>query len=246
MCADSGHPDDLLSSPLPVPQRAAPAPAWETTALSTVPAIADAANAAVLDAAEAASAMSRRAHRDAELVALLQSAATGNASAFEGFYDLTTCYAHTLARRMLNAADVEDVVADAYFQAWRDCRSFDAERGSPVTWLLTIVRSRSLDLLRRRKASPEQAADDATEQSTADAEGAGPPDLLQTIESRTRLHAALLTLSPQERWVLALAYYRELSHREVCEQTGMPLGTVKSLILRAQAKLRAVLAEGRS
>jgi RNA polymerase sigma-70 factor, ECF subfamily len=224
----------------------APEPAWKTTALSSVPAIADAANAAVLDAAEAASATGRRAQRDAELVALLQSSATGNAGAFEHFYDLTTCYAQTLARRMLNAADVDDVVADAYFQAWRDCRSFDAERGSPVTWLLTIVRSRALDLLRRRKASPEQAADDTAGHEPADAESPGPIDLLQTIESRTRLHAALATLSPQERWVLALAYYRELSHREVCEQTGMPLGTVKSLILRAQAKLRALLAEGSS
>jgi RNA polymerase sigma-70 factor (ECF subfamily) len=224
----------------------APAPAWKTTALSSVPAIADAANAAVLDAADAASALGRRAQRDAELVALLQSSATGNAGAFERFYDLTTCYAQTLARRMLNAADVDDVVADAYFQAWRDCRSFDAERGSPVTWLLTIVRSRALDLLRRRKASPEQAADDTAGHEPADAESPGPIDLLQTIESRTRLHAALATLSPQERWVLALAYYRELSHREVCEQTGMPLGTVKSLILRAQAKLRALLAEGGS
>jgi RNA polymerase sigma-70 factor (ECF subfamily) len=57
------------------------------------------------------------------------------------------------------------------------------------------------------------------------------------------VHAALARLSPNERWVLGLAYYADLSHREICAQTALPLGTVKSLILRAQAKLREQLAD---
>ncbi|TMH10511.1 MAG: sigma-70 family RNA polymerase sigma factor, partial [Betaproteobacteria bacterium] len=169
----------------------------------------------------------RHSERDAQLVALLQAAASGNATAFESVYDLTVAYAEALARRMLPSADVDDVVADAYFQAWRDARQFDAERGSPVTWLLTILRSRALDLLRHRKASPEVVAGD--EDTSHACEAAGPPDLLASVEAHSRLHRALSALSAQERWVLGLAYYRELSHREVSEQTGLPLGSVKSL-----------------
>ena len=191
--------------------------------------------------APARAVLAARGERDAELVTLLQAAAAGNASAFERVYDLSVAHAHALARRIVPSADVEDVVADAYFQAWRDAGEFDAQRGSPVTWLLTIVRSRALDLLRRHRASPEVAAADDADGHPADS--AGPPDLLDGVQAQCRLHRALAALSAQERWVLGLAYYREMSHREVSEATGLPLGSVKSLILRAQAKLRAVLAE---
>jgi len=187
-----------------------------------------------------------RTARDAQLADWLAAAAGGDAAAFERYYDVTLAFAHTLARRMLPAADVEDVIADAYVQAWSDVRRFDPARGSPVTWLLMIVRSRALDLLRRRKAAPEVAAAAETPGSPGDnapSESPGPADLLDGIEAESRLHGALRALSAQERWVLGLAYYRELTHREVSEQTGLPLGTVKSLILRAQAKLRALLGE---
>lgn len=76
-------------------------------------------------------------------------------------------------------------------------------------------------------------------------DGLGPDELMSGMQSGGRLHGALAQLSSNERWVLGLAYYRELSHREICEQTGLPLGTVKSLILRAQAKLREQLATTR-
>ncbi|WP_331647445.1 RNA polymerase sigma factor [Piscinibacter sp.] len=185
--------------------------------------------------------LAARGERDAELVTLLRAAAAGNASAFERVYDLSVAHAHALARRIVPSADVEDVVADAYFQAWRDAGEFNAQRGSPVTWLLTIVRSRALDLLRRHKASPEVAGTDCADGRSADS--AGPPDLLAGVQAHSRLHRALAELSAQERWVLGLAYYREMSHREVSDATGLPLGSVKSLILRAQSKLRAALAE---
>ena len=192
-----------------------------------------------------ASAAHARAERDAELARLLRAAAGGNATAFEHFYDATIGYAQALARRMLPAADVDDVVADAYLQTWRTAAGFDAGRGSAVTWLLTIVRSRAIDLLRHRVASPEVAGADhpGSGEDTRPADAPGPPDLLAGVQAHSRLHAALCTLSPQERSVLCLAYYRDLTHREVSDETGLPLGTVKSLILRAQAKLRARLAE---
>ncbi len=184
---------------------------------------------------------SDRAERDALLAGLLTEAAAGKTTAFEAFYDTTIGYARALARRMVKASDLDDLLADAYFQAWREAARFDVQRGSAVTWLLTLVRSRALDLLRRQRASHEVEADTESMSETA-SERPGPDELLSGTQADTRLHAALTLLSSHERWVLGLAYYAELTHREICEQTGLPLGTVKSLILRAQTRLRDQLA----
>jgi RNA polymerase sigma-70 factor (ECF subfamily) len=182
-----------------------------------------------------------RGERDARLAGLLVEAAAGQTTAFEAFYDATFGYARALARRMVRPSDLDDLLADAYFQAWREAARFDVGRGSAVTWLLTLVRSRALDLLRRQRASHQVEAETDTPPDAA-SELPGPEELVSGTETGTRLHAALAQLSPNERWVLGLAYYADLSHREICERTGLPLGTVKSLILRAQAKLRERLA----
>ena len=176
-----------------------------------------------------------RSARDERLAALLTEAAAGSAKAFESFYDATFGYAQALGRRLLRGDDLEDLLAEAYFQAWRSVASFDLERGSAVTWLLTIVRSRALDQLRRQQASPVQACEDVPEVA---AEQTLPEDLLAAFEHRSALREALAELSTQERWVLGLAYWRELSHAAIATESGLPLGTVKSLILRAQNKLR--------
>jgi len=183
-----------------------------------------------------------RVRRDAELASLVQAAADGDCTAFEAFYDRTLGYAQAVAGRMLHGADLEDLLADAYFEAWRCAARFDAARGSAVTWLLTIVRSRSLDQLRHRAARPETADAEAAD-LRAD-EGADPVDALWRRQSGQRLHAALAGLDARERWTLGLAYFHDRSHSEIAAITGMPLGTVKSLLSRAQAKLRQMLGAG--
>jgi RNA polymerase sigma-70 factor, ECF subfamily len=179
-----------------------------------------------------------RARRDARLAGWLLQAAGGDAAAFEQFYDATIGYAHALARRLLRDADIDDVLAEAYFQAWREAPRFDAARGSAVTWLLTRVHSRAIDQCRQR--TPAAASDDDTlAQQPSDLPG--PDDLLALAQAGSRLYDALAALSAQERWVLGLAYFRELSHAATARATGLPLGTVKSLVLRAQHKLRTLM-----
>lgn len=183
-----------------------------------------------------------RAERDAALARTLQAVAGGDAGAFESFYDGTIGYARALARRMVRPADLDDLLADAYFQVWREAPRFDVQRGSAVTWLLTVVRSRALDLLRHQRAAPDaDALPEGSAELVAD-EGPGPDTLLGASQAGGLLHAALAALSGHERWVLALAYYREMSHSQISATTGLPLGTVKSLILRAQTRLRECLA----
>lgn len=180
-----------------------------------------------------------RVERDARLATLLAQAAAGQAAAFEAFYESTFGYAQALARRMLRDADLEDVLSEAYLQAWREVARFDAARGSAVTWLLTLVRSRALDALERARRHPSVADDEPHDDTPSDAPA--PPDVAAGVEAGCALQRALLALSRDERWVLSLAYYRELPHSRIAEETGFPLGTVKSLILRAQHKLRAQL-----
>ena len=107
--------------------------------------------------AGAAAQHDERAQRDSRLAAWVAAAAGGDCAAFEAFYDATFAYAQTLARRMLRDADVDDLVADAYFEAWRSAARFDVARGSAVTWLLTVVRSRALELLRLQAAHPSHS-----------------------------------------------------------------------------------------
>jgi RNA polymerase sigma-70 factor (ECF subfamily) len=210
-----------------------------------------------------------RARRDTHLAQLLAAAAAGDAGAFEVFYEATFAYARTVARRLVReAAAVEDLLADCYFEAWRSAARFDAARGSAVTWLLVLVRSRCLDALRAAAARPDRlladvmpshdARDDdapggvfeprAAAHGADGADGAAaaddPAERLWRKQAGAELHAALATLSAPERWVLGLAYLRELTQAEIAACTGMPLGTVKSHALRAQQKLRAALADG--
>jgi RNA polymerase sigma-70 factor, ECF subfamily len=180
-----------------------------------------------------------RAARDARLGAHVLAAARGDAAAFESFYDATIGYAQAVAGRLLRApADVEDLLADAYFEAWRNAPRFEPARGSAVTWLLQIVRSRALDALRRRAAEPVEP-ESAPPDTAADTED--PAEALWRCQAGSRLHAALAALSASERWVLGLAYFRDMSASQIASATGMPLGTVKTAILRGRHRLRAVL-----
>ena len=202
--------------------------------------------------------------RDRQLASWLAAAARGEAAAFERFYAATFGYARTVARRLLrDNAEIEDLLADCYFEAWRRAGQFDAARGSPVGWLLTLVRSRGLDALRAAAARPDRPGRPAAGVGGGDTDdtqdGPDPIALLPDPASETdpaerlwrrqasaELHAALATLSAAERWVLGLAYLRELSHAEIARCTGMPLGTIKSHAQRAQNKLRVLFAPGRS
>ena len=179
--------------------------------------------------------------RDRVLAALLRSSVAGDAKAFEQFYSATIRYAMGVVRRIV-PSHAEDVLADAYFQAWQAAAKFDPSRGSPLSWLLTIARSRALDRLRQetlrhggQAGVPEHDSGDQPDAAP------GPDQLLESVQARSSLYNALAGLSANERSVLGLAYFRDCSQTEVAAITGLPLGTVKSLMTRAQHKLRLVL-----
>jgi RNA polymerase sigma-70 factor, ECF subfamily len=185
--------------------------------------------------------------RNRELAALLGSAATGHAQAFERFYERSIHFASAVARRIVGLNHLEDVLAETYLQAWRDAHRFDAERGNAIGWIVTIARSRALDRLRQENVrhAGMTGAPDAASLDLEDEETPGPDTLLERAQTAHSLYAALRELSSNERWCIALAYYRDFSHSEVATITGLPLGTVKSLIKRAQQKLRDLMIGGK-
>jgi RNA polymerase sigma-70 factor, ECF subfamily len=176
---------------------------------------------------------------DAELVKRMRSK---DERALGAFYDRWFPVVHGVVSRMLESPDdVEDVVEEAFWQAWRQAERFEPERGSVQTWLLTIARSRALDRLRARRRLREDPLVDAAEADTSAPTPAAPSDPLADAEHAERsqlVRAALADLPTEQREALELGYFGGLSQSEIAEQTGQPLGTIKTRMRLALQKLR--------
>jgi RNA polymerase sigma-70 factor (ECF subfamily) len=180
--------------------------------------------------------------RQDELARLIARMAAGDEAALAAFYDATVARAYGLALRIAgNPALAEEVVVDTYHQAWREARRFAANRGAPMAWLAMMCRSRALDALRAR--DPALLHDDPAS-LVADGEqprDEDPQDLLATTQAQGALHAALAALTPAQRQMVALAFFRGMTHEEIAAHAALPLGTVKSQIRRALEVLRRTL-----
>jgi RNA polymerase sigma-70 factor (ECF subfamily) len=138
-----------------------------------------------------------------------------------------------------DAAAAEDVAQDAFVRAWRHAESFDARRGSVLTWLLTITRNLAIDALRMRRAMPvDPAALAAMTLASPDRTDEVAAERLEAA----RLRAALDGLPAEQRRALVLAAFRGRSAREIAELDSIPLGTAKTRIRTAMLKLRDALA----
>jgi RNA polymerase sigma factor (sigma-70 family) len=123
-------------------------------------------------------------------------------------------------------------------QAWREAARFDAARGCVLAWLLTITRSRALDWYRRRQAQPVQFDSELAEACADMSADADPLDIIVSTDSRSAVHAALAALPARARQFVALAFLRGLTHQEIADVTGEPLGTVKTTIRRALGDMK--------
>lgn len=162
-------------------------------------------------------------------------------NALASLYDAMACRIYGLALRITrNAQTAEEVVEDTFWQIWRQAPRFDPARGNATAWMLTMTRSRAIDALRRT----DQAAGDAESGDSAADLADGPEERLASSEAGKQLDAALAGLEPLPRQLVALAFFRGLSHEEIATHTGLPLGTVKSHIRRALVRLRDTLLPG--
>lgn len=180
---------------------------------------------------------------DAALVALVGRIRFGDAGALGQLYDRTLGQVYGLALRVLgNAQDAEEAVADVYLQVWERAVSYCPTRGAVMAWLQTLAWSRALDHRRRsRRRSPPGLHPAGPELAYTESEDPSPEQMAERHARAGRVRAALDALAPGQRRVLELACYEELSHAEIAQRTGLPLGTVKSHARRGLAALRSAM-----
>jgi RNA polymerase sigma-70 factor (ECF subfamily) len=193
------------------------------------------------DALKAAIGTAGPARGDAdELGPLINEVARGNERALEQLYDATVGKLYALAMSILRSLeDAEEVVCATYAYAWANALNYSTARGSVLAWLLMMCRSRALDRLRKLRAAGVSV--DVSTLAQLPGENDRPDDLLLLMQENSRIRVALGKLSPERRRLVALAFFAGMSHAEMAEAEGIPLGTVKSHIRRALQDLREEL-----
>ena len=184
-------------------------------------------------------------NRDAELGALLEQIAQQDAAALKALYDRVSSSLYGMALRVLrNPEWAEDVLQESFLSIWRSAGDYRAALSPPLAWMGLIVRSRSLDLLRRQTADRAGVTQELDE-TLADTLAGDVPDPMDSVDVSQQaraLHGCLQQLEAAQREVLSLAYLRDLSHAELSAQLRLPLGTVKTWIRRGLAQLRGCMA----
>lgn len=151
-------------------------------------------------------------------------------------YDAHGTLVYSICRRVLGPEAAKDVSQEVFLAAWRGRATFDSQRGSLAGWLVGITKRRIVDHLRSEGRHASRRADhDGFEPGTGPVIDARP---IEDIADRMLLADALQTLPPRTQTALHLAYRDGLTHNDIAERTGMPLGTVKSDIRRGLARLR--------
>ena len=167
----------------------------------------------------------------------------GEQSALSALYDESSGLVYGVALRMLsNPADAEEVTVDVYNQVWRTAASFENSRGSVTSWLVVLARSRAIDRIRSRTAR-ERREEPIVDQTLFPSGGNNPEEEFSVGQLRHKVRTALDSLSAEHRRAVELAFFSGLSHSELAERLGLPLGTVKTRIRSSMIKLRESLAE---
>ncbi|MGA9353926.1 MAG: sigma-70 family RNA polymerase sigma factor [Terriglobales bacterium] len=161
---------------------------------------------------------------------------TGDQGAMAALYDRYSSIVYSVALRVLqDTAAAEDVLQDIFMQLWRNPGAFDASRGNMAAWLAVIARHRAIDALRRRK--PEEDFENVIVSVE--------PDLASDADrsrAMAKVREAFDSMAPPQRSALEMAYFEGLTHAEIAQKTGEPLGTIKTRIRTGLLSLRKVLA----
>lgn len=173
---------------------------------------------------------------------LMEGIARRDASALARLYDRHATVVYTLCLRILkDPALAEDAMLDVFQEIWQRCDRYNAARGTPVAYLLTLTRSRALDRARTKSAHPTSAIHESKE---ADSKAASTPDPLQAAlddERRSIIMHALEKIDPKYREVMECSFFEGLSHSEIALKLQKPVGTVKTYLRRGLIQLRDLL-----
>ena len=175
---------------------------------------------------------------DAELI---RAVARGDRPALAALYDRFSPILMAVATRVLgDRREAEDLLHDVFLEVWRQASDYDVARGSVRAWMLVRLRSRAID--RRKAAGYTRVVALEPEHLERHEAGAEDPSF---GPDRTRVRRALAELPEEQRTVLELGYFEGLSSSEIATRIDAPIGTVKSRVAAALARLRAGLSEPR-
>jgi len=177
----------------------------------------------------------------ARLAALIRGCADRDPQACGELYRLVAPRLLACLVRMLHRRDAaEDALQDVFVQVWNRAGQYDATRGHPLAWLVSMARYRAIDLLRAQRA-PLAAVSAAEEEGALSPEGLTLDAQADLAQSASLLERCLAQLSAVQRRCLQLAFWEGYSHAQVALSTGNPVGTVKSWIRRGLMSLRQCL-----
>ena len=171
---------------------------------------------------------------------LLHRVAHEDRQAFAGLYDVTSAKLYGAVLRILgDQASADDVLQEAYVRIWQQAASFDAQRASPITWMVTVARHLAIDELRRRPKAYRES-EEALEHTAA--EGPSAQDELHQEQDARRLHRCLDTLEDSRQDMVRLAYLEGWSRADLATHFDQPVNTVKTWLHRALKQLKGCLA----
>src|SRR5437868_3776587 len=169
-------------------------------------------------------------------MALVSAIRAGDQSAMAALYDRFSSVVYSVALRVLGETGAaEDVLQDVFLQLWRNPGVFDASRGKLGAWLAVIARNRAIDALRKRH--PESDIEDCILSVEPDLAGD-----VQRSRAMEKVRGVLGEMPSAQRSALEMAYFEGMSHSEIADKTGEPLGTVKTRIRAGLLALRKAFA----
>ena len=165
----------------------------------------------------------------------------GDQAALDLLYKRYSAPVYSLVWKVLqNSEEAEDVALDVFWQVWRQAERYDPSRGAPPAWIFTLARSRAIDRLRARKRREDRnvSIDDPELSIDPIDEKAAPGDVVSFRQNRDAVRAAMSKLSAVQREAVELAFLEGMTHVEIAEKLGQPLGTVKTRIRQGLIRLR--------
>ncbi len=176
----------------------------------------------------------------ATLAKWISAVALGDRQAYRRLYDATSPKLFAVALRILrDESRAEDVLQDSFVNVWNGAAGYNSSLSAPMTWMVTIVRNRSLDYIRRGDHRTIALDDDLA--AVLESNQPTPSESAMHAQDATALHRCLKRLDAGQRQAIAFAYFQGLTHSELAATLRIPIGTVKTWIRRGLEKMKRCL-----
>jgi RNA polymerase sigma-70 factor (ECF subfamily) len=175
--------------------------------------------------------------------AIIRLIARSQESALSELYDRYSRLIYSMALNVVGNPEIaEEITQDIFIRIWDHADTYQAEKAKVVTWIASMTRYRSIDVVRRQEVRPEgHSVPWDTEPPTHETAPINVEEEVEISQRRRRVRQAISLLPEEQRQALTYAYFQGYTHREIAEAMGEPLGTIKTRIRLAMQKLRQIL-----